>query len=104
MKADAKSTRKSFMKKRDIIINNFSSSNNEVSLPPSEEKLYSMIVVAPKNDQQLVRFMKAKRQAPNSTMSLSIFFLFSIHLLIIFFYFFKLLELFKTTKYDHLCI
>jgi hypothetical protein len=103
MKADVKITRKSLVKKKDIVIKSSSSFDSEVSLPLSKEKLYSMLVPPPKNDQWFVRFMKAKQQVPNSTMSFSIFFPFFIHLLITFFYFFKLLELFKTARYDHLC-
>jgi hypothetical protein len=48
------------VKKRNIVIESSSSSNNEISLPPSKEKNYSMLEVAPKNDQHLVRFAKAK--------------------------------------------
>jgi hypothetical protein len=73
MKADAKTTRKSLVKKRDIVIKSSSSYDSEVSLPPLKEEIYSMLVVAPKNDQWLVHFMKAKRDVPNSTMSFSNF-------------------------------
>jgi hypothetical protein len=45
----------------------------EVSLTPLEE-FYTMLEATPKNDQQIVRFAKAKWQVPNSTMSFSIFF------------------------------
>ncbi len=58
----------------------------EVSLTPLEE-FYTMLEATPKNDQQIVRFAKAKWQVPNSTMSFSIFFPFWIHLLIRFLYF-----------------
>ncbi len=60
------------MKKMTLVIENFSSSNSEVSLPPSKEELYIMVEATPKNDQQVVRFTKAKRWVPNSTKSFSI--------------------------------
>ncbi len=47
MKVGAKVARKKVVKKRTIVIE---SSNNEVSLPPLEEKNYIMLEVAPKND------------------------------------------------------
>ncbi len=59
-KVGAKVVKKEFVKKRNIVIESSSSSNNEISLPPSKEKNYSMLEVAPKNDQHLVRFAKAK--------------------------------------------
>ncbi len=58
MKVVAKVARKGLMKKRNPIIESSSNFDNEVSLSPSKE-LYSMLEVAPKNDQRLVRPMKA---------------------------------------------
>jgi hypothetical protein len=46
-----KVARKEIMKKMTLIIENFSSSNSEVSLPPSKEELYIMVEATPKNDQ-----------------------------------------------------
>jgi hypothetical protein len=60
MKVDAKATRKKVVKKKTIVIESSSSFNNEVSLPPLEEELYTMFKAAPKNDQWLIHFMKGK--------------------------------------------
>jgi hypothetical protein len=38
------------MKKRTIVIESSSSFDNEVSLPPSEKELYTMLEATPKND------------------------------------------------------
>jgi hypothetical protein len=46
------------MKKMTLVIKNSSSSNNEFTLPPSKEELYTMLEATPKNDQQVVRFTK----------------------------------------------
>jgi hypothetical protein len=73
MKVGAKVTRKEVMKKRTTMVKSFSSFDSEVPLPPLEE-LYVVLEVAPKNDQQLVRFLKVKWEVPNSIMSFSIFF------------------------------
>jgi len=73
MKVGAKVTRKELMKKRNTVIKSSSNFDHEVSLSPSK-KLYSVMEVAPKNDQQLVCFAKAKQQVPNSTTYFSIFF------------------------------
>jgi hypothetical protein len=43
MKAGAKATRKELVKKRNIIIENFSNSNNEVLLPPLEREIYFVL-------------------------------------------------------------
>jgi hypothetical protein len=59
MKVVAKVVRKELVKKRNPIIESFSNFDNEVSLSPSKE-LYSMLEVAPKNDQRLVCPMKTK--------------------------------------------
>jgi hypothetical protein len=37
--------------KKNTIVARFSSSDNEISLPPSEEELYSVLEATPKNDQ-----------------------------------------------------
>jgi len=50
MKAGAKVTRKEVVKKRTIVIESFSNFDSEVSLPPSEEELYTMLEATPKND------------------------------------------------------
>jgi hypothetical protein len=72
-KVDVKITKKKLVKERNTIVESFLNFNNEVSLPPLEEKLYTMLKVAPKNDQWLVYFTKAKQYVPNSTMFFSIF-------------------------------
>jgi hypothetical protein len=59
MKVDVKVARKELMKKRNTIVESSSSFDNEISLSPSKE-LYFVMEVAPKNDQQLVCFAKAK--------------------------------------------
>jgi hypothetical protein len=45
-----KATRKKIMKKRTPILENSSSSNSEVSLPPFKKELYTMLEATPKND------------------------------------------------------
>jgi hypothetical protein len=60
-KAKATTTRKELVKKRNTIIESSSSFNNEVSLPLTKEKNCIVLEVAPKNDQQLVRFAKTKQ-------------------------------------------
>jgi len=49
-KVGAKVARKEVVKKRTKVIKIFSSSNNEVSQPPLEEKLYIVLKATPKND------------------------------------------------------
>jgi hypothetical protein len=76
MKAGTKVVRKEVVKKKTPIVDNFSSSNNEVSLPPSKE-LYIMLEATTKNDQWFIHFMKTKWRIPNSTKSFfNFFFLF----------------------------
>jgi hypothetical protein len=60
------------VKKRTPVVENSSSFDNEVSLPPSKE----YCEVAPKNDQWLIHFAKAEVQVLNSTKSFSIFIFF----------------------------
>jgi hypothetical protein len=48
------------MKKMNTIVESSSNYGSEVSLPPMEEKLDTMLEVAPKNDQWLVHFTKIK--------------------------------------------
>ncbi len=62
MKVVIKATRKEVVKKRTSIIENSSSSDSEISLPPFEEFFYIVLEVAPKNDQWFVRFTKAKQK------------------------------------------
>jgi len=50
MKVVIKAARKEVMKKRTSIIENSSSFDSEISLPPSKKELYIMLEVAPKND------------------------------------------------------
>jgi hypothetical protein len=50
MKAATKVARKEVVKKRIPVIENSSKFDNEISLPPSKEKLYIVLEAAPKND------------------------------------------------------
>ncbi len=49
-KADVKTTRKEIMKKRIPTVESSSSFNNDISLPLSEEELYTTLEATPKND------------------------------------------------------
>jgi hypothetical protein len=51
MKAATKVARKEIVKKRTPVIENSSNFDGEISLPPSEEKLYIVLEAGPKNDQ-----------------------------------------------------
>jgi hypothetical protein len=77
MKVVATTIKKEVVKKKTLVVESYNSYNNEVSLPPSKE-FYIVLEVAPKNDQRLVCFVKAKWKVLNLTKSLSIsmFFLF----------------------------
>ncbi len=75
MKAGTKVVRKEVVKKKTPIIENSSSSNNEVSLPPLEE-LYIVLEATTKNDQWFIHFTKTKWQVPNSSKFFSNFFFF----------------------------
>jgi hypothetical protein len=53
------------MEKRTPVVESSSSFDIEVSLPPLKEELYIVLEVAPKNDQRLIHFAKAKLQVLN---------------------------------------
>ncbi len=104
MKVVIKVARKEVMKKRTPLIDSFSNSNNEVSLPPSKEKLYIVLEVGSKMTNNLLALQKSNdRFLTQLCLSPFIYFPFLVHFLIRFLCFFKLFELFKTARYHCFC-
>jgi len=102
-KVGVKATRKEVMKKRTKVIKKFSSSNNELSLAPLEEEFYTMLEANLKMTNNLFALQKPNGKFLTQLCISPFFFPFQIYLLIRFLCFFKLLELFKTARYDHFC-
>lgn len=103
IKVEAKAVRKKFMKKRNIVIKSFLNSDSEVSFHPQKKNFILCWRLHLKMISSLFAFQK-----PNdkflTQLCLSPFFLhFFIHLLINFLCFFRLLQLFKTARYESFC-